>query len=64
MNDPNDTFNENDCQPTFPDNSCIEDCIATIAQDPNSYPWYSAQAYNCHDWTPDVENYCKSVCSQ
>jgi hypothetical protein len=61
-NDPGHTYDENACQPTY--DTCVEDCIATIAQDPSSYPWYSVTTYNCHDWTKDVEGYCKSVCSQ
>jgi RHS repeat-associated protein len=63
-NDPNNGFDPTVCKEKFPDNTCIEDCIATIAQDPGSYPWYSVTSYNCHDWTKDVENQCRSQCSR
>jgi hypothetical protein len=64
QNDPNDTFDPTVCKEIAPDNTCIEDCIATIAQDPSSYPSYNIGpgGYQCHDWTKDVEGYCKSQC--
>jgi RHS repeat-associated protein len=66
QNDPNDQFDPADCDQVNPDDTCVEDCIATIAESPDSYPFYNVGpgGYQCQDWTKDVVNYCNSACSQ
>jgi RHS repeat-associated protein len=66
QNDPNDQFNPSVCQQVNPDDPCVEDCIATISENPASYPFYNVGpgGYQCQDWTKDVVNYCNTACSQ
>ena len=49
------------CKDATPDNTCIDDCVATVAQSPDC-PWYDVRSNQCQDWTQSLINYCKAEC--